>query len=248
MCFLRLREPLIRPWCGICLRCRLVWHLLGSSRSSPQLRGWKKAGHSLRSSFRDCWVWWQLRPTWYLLACCTWKPYSGGSRPRDFSEGKTASHDQGHVAMPTFLRHVEEALILVYGSRRSVETGAEARGMDASPSSSFWRGTPQVTYVTLVPRSNEMLHLGATLPASLPAFSFIPWSLCRLHCTCFIPAGHYVAPPVTSCPLFGLITHDIQSRSRWRHSPKCLTRHSVSFLRGTRVTYHSQSTMEIKVL
>ncbi len=48
-------------------------------------------------------------------------------------EWKLASHDQGHAAVPTCLRHVEEALVLVYGSRRPVETGAEARGMDASP-------------------------------------------------------------------------------------------------------------------
>ncbi len=35
--------------------------------------------------------------------------------------------------MPTCLRYVEEALVLVYGSRHPVETGADARGMDASP-------------------------------------------------------------------------------------------------------------------
>ncbi len=37
-------------------------------------------------------------------------------------------------------------------------------------SSSSWWGMPQATYVTLTPRRNEMLHLGATLPASPPAF------------------------------------------------------------------------------
>ncbi len=41
------------------------------------------------SSFRNCWVWCQLHPTWYLLACCTWDPYSGGAKPRDSPEGKT---------------------------------------------------------------------------------------------------------------------------------------------------------------
>ncbi len=46
---------------------------------------------------------------------------------------KLALHDQGHVAVPTCLRHVEEALVLVYGSRDPVETGADARGIDASP-------------------------------------------------------------------------------------------------------------------
>ncbi len=61
-------------------------------------------------------------------------------------EGKLASHDQGHAAVPMGLRHVEEALVLVYGSRRPVETGAEARGMDTSPRSgevnleSVWPG------------------------------------------------------------------------------------------------------------
>ncbi len=61
-------------------------------------------------------------------------------------EGKLASHDQGHAAVPMGLRHVEEALVLVYGSRRPVETGAEARGMKTSPRSgevnleSVWPG------------------------------------------------------------------------------------------------------------
>ncbi len=32
-----------------------------------------------------------------------------------FPEGKSASHDQGHAAMPTCLRHVEETLVLVAG-------------------------------------------------------------------------------------------------------------------------------------
>ncbi len=36
-----------------------------------------------------CWVWCQLRPTWYLLACCKWDPYSGGSRPRGSPQGET---------------------------------------------------------------------------------------------------------------------------------------------------------------
>ncbi len=104
-------------------------------------------------------------------------------------------------------------------------------------SSSSWWGMPQATYVTLSPRRNEMLHLGATLPASPPAFFLIPWSWCRLHRTCFYTSWSLLYPPVMSRPSFGLITHDIQSRSRWRHFPKHLTGCSVSFLRGTRVTY-----------
>ncbi len=79
MCLLHYRELLIWAWCGIPPRCRHACSLLGSSRSSRQKRVWEKAGHSLSSSSRNYWVWWQLRPTWYLLACCTWDPYSGGS-------------------------------------------------------------------------------------------------------------------------------------------------------------------------
>ncbi len=86
-----------------------------------------------------------------------------------FPEGKPASHDQGHEAVPTCLRHVETTLVLVsgpgagsslsprsasdgcvphrLGSRHPVEAGAEARGMDASPRGgeadleSVWQGT-----------------------------------------------------------------------------------------------------------
>ncbi len=81
------REPLILVWCVIRPRCRHICPLLGSSRSSRKSGEWKKASHSLSSSFRDCWVWWQLRPMWYLLACCTWDPYSGDSRPRGSPRG-----------------------------------------------------------------------------------------------------------------------------------------------------------------
>ncbi len=91
VCFLQYREPLIWAWCGSRPRCRHVCPLLRSSRSSRQSGEWDKAGHSLSSSSRDCWVWWQLRPTWYLLACCTWDPYSGGSRPRGSPWGETHS-------------------------------------------------------------------------------------------------------------------------------------------------------------
>ncbi len=78
-------------------------------------------------------------------------------------------------------------------------------------SSSSWRGTPLFTYATLVPRRNEALRLSATLPASLPAFCFIPWSWCRLHRTWFYTSWSLHHSPVTSRPSFGLITHDIQS-------------------------------------
>ncbi len=52
MCFLHYRGPLISAWFGIRPRCRHDCILLGSSRSSRQSRGGKKAGHSLPSSFR----------------------------------------------------------------------------------------------------------------------------------------------------------------------------------------------------
>ncbi len=38
---------------------------------------------------KNSWVWWQLRPTWYFLACCTWDPYIGGSSPRGSPRGES---------------------------------------------------------------------------------------------------------------------------------------------------------------
>ncbi len=55
--------------------------------SSQESEKRKKTSHSLSSSFRNCWVWWQLRPMWYILACCTWDPCNGGSRPRGSPRG-----------------------------------------------------------------------------------------------------------------------------------------------------------------
>ncbi len=46
--------------------------------------------------------------------------------------GNSLPPDQGHAAVPMCLRHDEEALVLVYGSRRPIKRGAEARRMDAS--------------------------------------------------------------------------------------------------------------------
>ncbi len=154
MCFLRLWEPLIWAWFGIRPRCRHVRHLLGSSRSSLQSREWEEASHSLLSGFRDRWVWWQLRLTWYLLACCTWDPYRGGSRPRlrmiKVTRRCLCALDMWR--QPWFLSQgpvlgapwrVPHRL----GSRHPVEAGAEARGMDASPQGgeadleSVWPGT-----------------------------------------------------------------------------------------------------------
>ncbi len=98
------------------------------------------------------------------------RPLQGWLKTRVFfPEGKPASHDQGHAAVPMCLRHVETTLVLVsgpgagsslsprnasdgrvphrLGSRHPVEAGAEARGMDASPQGgeadleSVWPGT-----------------------------------------------------------------------------------------------------------
>ncbi len=87
--FQRYRGPPIWAWCGIRPRCRHIFLLLISIRSSWQSREWEKVSHSLWSFFKSCWVWWQLRPTWSLLACCTWNPWSGGSGPQGFPRGVT---------------------------------------------------------------------------------------------------------------------------------------------------------------
>ncbi len=119
VCFLHYREPLILVWCGIRPRCKHISPLLWSSRSSRQSGEWKKASHSLLSSFKDCLVWWELRPTWNLMACYTRDPYNGGSRQGGGGGGgyvgKPALHDNGHTVMPTCHRHVETTLVLVSG-------------------------------------------------------------------------------------------------------------------------------------
>ncbi len=174
VCFLHYREPLILVWCGIWPRCRHVCPLLGSSRSSRKSGEWKKASHSLSSSFRDCWVWWQLRPTWYLLACCTWDPYSGGSRPRGSPRGEPASHDQGHAAVPTCFRHVETTLVLVSGpgagSSVSPRNASDGRvphqlvAMNGHPARGLWRGHHLAWHINRL----EMLAVFQALKHFLP--------------------------------------------------------------------------------
>ncbi len=84
-CFLKYREPLIWVWCGIRPWCRHICLLLESSRSLLQSREWEKAVHSLSSSFSNCWVWRQLRPTRYILACCTRDPVQWWLKTKGFS-------------------------------------------------------------------------------------------------------------------------------------------------------------------
>ncbi len=66
-------------------------------------------------------------------------------------EGKPASHDQGHAALPTCLRHVETTLVLVSGpgagrsvSPHSLATDASLTGwgavMSGHPARGLWRG------------------------------------------------------------------------------------------------------------
>ncbi len=68
------------------------------------------------------------------------------------------------------------------------DLGSLAVWVSRSPSvfgcnSIFWRGKPQVTYVTLVPWGNETLRLEALLLASLPALaSFLDICLCHSAC------------------------------------------------------------------
>ncbi len=61
-----------------------------SDRVNPHVRQEsKRRPVTLSSSFKNCWVWCQLCPMWYHLACCIRDPYSGGSRPRGSPQGET---------------------------------------------------------------------------------------------------------------------------------------------------------------
>ncbi len=67
--------------CGYCAGSSVTW---GHLHTQPHRR-WLILAYL---SFKNCWVWCQLRPTWCLLACCTWDLYSGGSRPKGSPRGK----------------------------------------------------------------------------------------------------------------------------------------------------------------
>ncbi len=59
-------------------------------------------------------------------------------------EGKPASHDQGHAALPTCLRHVETTLVLVSGPGVGSSVSPRTRATDASLTGwgarGLWRG------------------------------------------------------------------------------------------------------------
>ncbi len=243
----------------------------------------KAGGHSLWSSFRDCWVWWQLRPTWYLLACCTWDPYSGCSRPRGFpwrlgigSVEWSPSHvayqsprDAGHAvctevfpprperspcvgahrqhiggplyqpprrsALVPLYRLVRHILVWAqYGSGRPVETGAEARGMDASPKcgeenlESGWPGSSgplrysgDSAMSPLVLSSSSSSEYGSrTWFLSLMALHrrFTSGGISSHRQGTFTPTQSYGS---CGCGLWGGAAHNFRSLNRgcWDHTP-----------------------------
>ncbi len=65
-------------------------------------------------------------------------------------------------------------------------------------------------YVTLVPRGNKTLRLGATLPASLRALASFLEADAGSTVRVFMIPGLYITPPVTSCSSFGLITRYLE--------------------------------------
>ncbi len=104
-------------------------------------------------------------------------------------------------------------------------------------SSSSRRGTSQVTYVTMVPRGNETLR---RMPYFLHPCERLASTSQKLTLLVFGWAfklsGLYVTPPVTFRHSVGLITYMFQSVGTQGRSPKRFRR-SVSFPRGTMVTY-----------
>ncbi len=76
----------------------------------------------------------------------------------------------------------------------------------------------QVTYVTLVPQGDKMLHLEATLPASLRVLASFLEAGAGSTARAFMLPGLYVTLPMTSRPR--LITHVIQSMIMLKALPK----------------------------
>ncbi len=113
--------------------------------------------------------------------------------------------------------------------------GPPKRGLPASKRtlsrrrSSSWRGTSQVTYVSMVPRGNKTLRCRAILPASLLELCFIPRSWRRLHLTCFYASWSWRQLHLTSRHQFEWLHIWFRAWYRWRRSPRVFQR-SILFL------------------
>ncbi len=103
-------------------------------------------------------------------------------------------------------------------------------------SSSSWRGTSQVTYVTLVPRGNETLRLGPYF--GIPASGLLhSWSWRRFHRTCFLCflADYVTRPWCLAHPLDRL--HMCSERGHAGAFPKASSGRRRLVPSRTRVTY-----------
>ncbi len=100
--------PLIWAWCGIRPRCRHVCPLLGSSQSSRQSR--VREGRSLTvKRFQKLLGLMSAASNVITFGLLYMRPLQWWLKTKGFSQrGKPTLHDQGHAAMPTCLRHVEE--------------------------------------------------------------------------------------------------------------------------------------------
>ncbi len=109
-------------------------------------------------------VWWPPRPFRYCNA-------AGWSTPLTFVRVLTK------ICEP-LLALLSLATAVLFHTRQGFASLAAwiSRSPCIQCSSSSWRGTSQVTYVTMVPRGNETLRRRAILPASLLELCFIPRS------------------------------------------------------------------------
>ncbi len=100
--------PLIWAWCGIRPRCRHACPLLGSSQSSRQSR--VREGRSLTvKRFQKLLGLMSAASNVITFGLLYMRPLQWWLKTKGFSQrGKPTLHDQGHAAMPTCLRHVEE--------------------------------------------------------------------------------------------------------------------------------------------
>ncbi len=96
--------PLIWAWCGIRPRCRHVCPLLRSSQSSRQSR--VREGRSLTvKRFQKLLGLMSAASNVIPFGLLYMRPLQWWLKTK---RGKPTLHDQGHAAMPTCLRHVEE--------------------------------------------------------------------------------------------------------------------------------------------